>query len=206
MHGILNDIDLRCHSFSEWSEPRCDELELHFKELLLYNGRNVDLDFKVEHVVRGYTLGDLEEILLPASIKIIDEEATRVPIIFRSVEDFELYEGRLACLYRRVILVFWAIVLFWHVLNVRQVLNIDSLLGAEHGGQPRAPVFLGRYPCQLNIVLEADHILLPFLHNTALALLSFNSGRLARLLLHFKLLLLLELLAVKVRLIVIQFD
>ena len=56
MHGILNNVDLRCHSFSERSESRCDELKLDFEELLLHDSWNVDLDLEVEHVVRSHTL------------------------------------------------------------------------------------------------------------------------------------------------------
>ena len=140
------------------------------------------------------------------AIKIIDEEATRIPVVFCSVKDFELDEGGLACLHRCVVLTFRTVLLFGYVLNVRQILDVHALLGAKHGGEPGAPVFLGRDPRQLNIVLEADHVLLSFLHNAALPLLSFNSFGLAGLLLYGELLLLFQLFIVQIRLVVFQLN
>ena len=204
MHGILNNADLRRHSFSKRPEARRHELKLHLEELLLHDGRNVNLDLEVEHVVRSHTLGDLEEVLLPPAVEIVDQEAARVPIILRPVKDFELDESGLTGLHRRVVLVLRTIFLLRHVLDVRQILDVDSLFLAEHGGEPRAPVFLGRDPRQLNIVLEAHHVLLPFLHDSVLLLLSLDPSHLAGLLLHPEFLLLLDLLLVEVGHVVLQ--
>ena len=184
MHGILNNADLRRHSFSKRPEARRHELKLHLEELLLHDSWNVNLDLEVEHVVRSHTLRDLKEVLLPPAVEIVDQETARVPIILRPIEDFELDESGLASLHRRVVLVLRTIFLLRHVLDVRQILDVNSLFLAEHGGEPRAPVFLGRDPRQLNIVLEAHHILLPFLHNSVLLLLSLDPSCLAGLLLH----------------------
>ena len=119
MHGILNNVDLRCHSLSERSESRRDKLKLDFKELFLDDSGNVDLNLEVEHVVGSHALGDLEKVFLAPAIKIIDQEATRIPVVFCSVEDLELDEGRLACLHCRVVLAFRTVLLLWHMLNVR---------------------------------------------------------------------------------------
>ena len=157
-------------------------------------------------MVRSHALGDLEKVFLTPTIKIIDEEATRIPVVLSSVEDFELDEGGLASLHRRVVLTFRTVLLFWHMLDVRQILNVHALLGAKHGGEPGAPVFFGRDPRQLNIVLEADHVLLSFLHNAALPLLSFNSFGLAGLQLYGELLLLLQLFLVQIGLVVLKLN
>ena len=56
MDGILNDIDLCCHSLAKWPEAWRDELEFHLKQLLVHDGWDVDLDLEVKHVVRSDTL------------------------------------------------------------------------------------------------------------------------------------------------------
>ena len=129
------------------------------------------MDFEVEHVVFRHRFADLEEVFLPATFKVINQEAARVPIVLRPVEDFELDVGVLACLDRRGILLPRAVLLLWHMLHICQVLNRAALPRPEHVGQPGAPLlFLFRNFGHLYVVLEADRILLLLPENAALLL------------------------------------
>ena len=85
----------------------------------MHDGGNEDLDLEVEHVVLRDGLADLEEILLPPAIVIIDQEAARIPVIVSVIENFELDKGCLACLHSCVVLILRDSILLRHMLNVR---------------------------------------------------------------------------------------
>ena len=137
----------------------------------MHDGWDVDLNLQVEHVIRCDTFGDLKEILLSATVEIIDQEATRVPVVLCPVEHFELDKSCLTSLHRGVVLILRAVRLLWHMLNVCQVLDIDSFLGSEDVREPVAPVLLGWNASKLDIVLEAHHVLLFLFYEASLAFL-----------------------------------
>ena len=76
-----------------------------------------------------------------------------------------------------MVLIFRTIFLLWYVLNVSQILDIDSPLTTKQLRKPRAPLSFGWDPSQLDIVFEADCVLLTLLHNAPLAFLCLNPGR-----------------------------
>lgn len=85
----------------------------------MHDGRNENLDLQVEHVVLRHRLADFKKVLLAPSIVIVDEEASRIPVVLRVIKYFELDEGCLACLHSCVILVLRDTILLWNMLHVR---------------------------------------------------------------------------------------
>ena len=69
-------------------------------------------------MILGHGFTDLEEILLAATIVIVDEEASRIPVVLRVIKYFELDEGCLACLHSRVVLVLRDTILLRNMLHV----------------------------------------------------------------------------------------
>lgn len=114
-------------------------------------------------MIRSDTLGDLKKVFLSATVKIIDKEAARVPVILCTIEHFELNESCLTSLHSGVVLIFGAVRLLWNMLNVCQVLDIDSFLGSKNIREPVAPVLFGWNPSELDVVLKAHHVLLSLL-------------------------------------------
>lgn len=117
----MNDVDLGNHAFTEGSESWSHELEPDFEGLLRDECRDEDLHLEEEHVAAGDGLGNLKEILLSTTVVVINEEAARVPVIFRIVEHFELHEGGLAGLHARHVSILWHVLLLGNVLHVRQI-------------------------------------------------------------------------------------
>ena len=75
-----------------------------------------------------------------------------------------------------MVFIFRTIFLLWYVLNMGQILDIHSLFRTEKRSEPRAPLWLGWDPGQLDIVLEADCVLFTLLHNAPLAFLCLYPG------------------------------
>ena len=73
-HGdtILNYVNFGRHTLSKGSESRCNKLEFDLKHLFLHDCRNVNLDFEIEHVVFWYRFAYLEEVLLAATLKVVN--------------------------------------------------------------------------------------------------------------------------------------
>lgn len=118
---ILQDVDLGCHTLSKGTVARCDKLELDFEELFLHNGRDENLNLKVEHVILRDRFIDLKESLLLPTFVIIDEVTAFVPGILGMVEDFELDKCSRASFYVRAVLFSVNALLLRYVLDVRQI-------------------------------------------------------------------------------------
>ena len=111
-------------------------------------------------MILGHGFTDLEEILLAATIVIVDEEAARIPVILRTIEHFELDKGCLAGLHCGVILILRTVLLLGDVLDDSQILDRGSTLASKEAREPATPVSLLIDLGKLDVVLEADSVLL----------------------------------------------
>lgn len=127
----MDNRDLGDHPLTKWSEPWRDELESYLEDLFSDEGRDVDLHFQEEHVAARDRFGDLEEIFLPAPIVVVNQEAARVPIIFRIVKHLKLHECRLTSLHARQVCIFRYVFLLGDVLHVRQVPDRAAFLASK---------------------------------------------------------------------------
>lgn len=162
LNFILYDVHFGDHALAERTEPWRHELELDLEELILNDCGDKDLDFEVEHVIPRHRLAYLEEILLTTTIVIVNEEAARIPIIFRVIKHLELDESRLSRLNSSVIFIPFNTDLLRHVFNEGEVLDGSSPLSSEHTRDPGTPVVLLRDLRQLHVVLKPDSVLLSF--------------------------------------------
>ena len=132
-------------------------------------------------MILGHRFTDLEEVLLPTTIVVVDQEAASIPVVLRAIKHLELDEGCLTSLHCCVVLILRTVLLFGDMLNHRQILNGSPILASEKAGEPASPVSLLIYLGQLDIVLEAHcvllHLLLKLLLLMLLALMSVFSVR-----------------------------
>ena len=125
---------------------------------------------------------ELKEVFMQATLKIVNEIASRVPIVRCLVEDFELNECSLACLDRGVVLISWVAFLLWTVFYCCKCFNW-VLLCLEERAYPAADACrLFLHFCELYLVFK--------LYCVVLSLLSLRNSPLilCRLLLDFFLL------------------
>ena len=71
----MDDVEPRYHSLSERTQSWCHELEVYLQCLLLHQRRDEDLNLEEEHVVGLDDLPKLEEVLVEAAFKVIDQVA-----------------------------------------------------------------------------------------------------------------------------------
>ncbi len=98
-------------------------MELYVELLLLNNCRDVNLNLQEEHVVTLDRLANLEEVFLAATVVVIDQETSWIPIVLCPIEDLELDEGNLTCLHGRCVLILTAVLLLRDMLNSGQILQ-----------------------------------------------------------------------------------
>ena len=148
------------HSLSERTQSRCDELEVNLQSLLLHQGWNEYLNLEEEHVIRLDDFPELEEVLVESSFEIVDQVASGVPVVSRSIEYFELDERRLASLHCCVVFVPWVLSLRRHVLNLCKRLHWVLLFGEERREPAAEASALLLHLGQLNFVLELHFTIL----------------------------------------------
>ena len=72
-----------------------------------------------------------EEILMKTTLEVINQVATRIPIILRTVEYLELDECRLASLHCSVVFISWISFLLWDMLDLSKSLHWILFFGEE---------------------------------------------------------------------------
>ena len=115
---MLNKNDCS-HSLAKGTESWCNELKMYRKLLFFESCRDVNLYFKVEHLVFSNCLAYFKKVFLLTTGIVIYQEAARIPVIVCVIENFELDERCLACLHCRVILILRDSILLRNVLYVR---------------------------------------------------------------------------------------
>ena len=90
---------------------------MYRKFLIFESRRDVNLNFKVEHLVLRNCLAYFKEVLLLTTGIVIYQEAAGIPVILSFIEHLELDESCLASLYCGVIFILRTSLLLWHVFT-----------------------------------------------------------------------------------------
>lgn len=88
-------------------------------------------------MVRLDSFSQLEEVFMAATIEVVDQVATRIPVILCTVKHLELDKGGLTCLHCGVILVSRISLLFWEMLNLSKSFHWICFF-SEEGRNPIA--------------------------------------------------------------------
>ena len=104
------------HSLAKGTESWRDELKMYRKFLFFESRRNVNLNFKVEHLILRNGLAYFKKVFLLATSKVIYQKAAGVPLVLRFIEHLELDESCLTSLYCGMVFIFRTVILLWHVL------------------------------------------------------------------------------------------
>ena len=105
------------HSLAKGTESWCNELKMYRKLLFFESCRDVNLYFKVEHLVFSNCLAYFKKVFLLTTGIVIYQEAAGIPVVLRFIEYLELDESCLASLHCGVIFILWTVLLLWHMLT-----------------------------------------------------------------------------------------
>ena len=82
-------------------------------------------------MIRLYDFSQLEKILVETTLEIVDQVASWIPVVLRSIEYFELDESRLACLHCSVVFISRMVLLRGEVFNLGKRFYWILLLSEE---------------------------------------------------------------------------
>ena len=105
------------HSLTKGTESWRDELKMYRKFLFFESRWDVNLYFKVEHLVPCNGLAYFKKVFLLATSKVIYQKAAGVPVVFRFIENLELDESCLTSLHCGMIFILRTVLLLWHVFT-----------------------------------------------------------------------------------------
>ena len=90
---------------------------MYRKFLFFERCRDVNLYFKVEHLIFSNGLAYFKKVFLLTTGIVIYQEAAGIPVILSSIEYLELDESCLASLHCGMIFILRTIILLWHMLT-----------------------------------------------------------------------------------------
>ena len=89
-----------------------------YRKVLFFEGWwDVNLNFKVEHLILGNCLAYFKKVFLLTTGVVIYQKAAGIPVILSFIEHFKLDESRLTSLHSCMIFIFRTILLLWHMLT-----------------------------------------------------------------------------------------
>ena len=117
VNNFLLDENYGGHSLAKGTESWCDELKMYRKFLLFESRWDVNLNFKVEHLVLRNSLAYFKEVFLLATSIVIYQKAAGVPVVLRFIEHLELDESCLTSLHCGMIFILRTVLLLRHVFT-----------------------------------------------------------------------------------------
>ena len=117
VNNFLLDENYGGHSLAKGSESWCDELKMYRKFLFFKSRWDVNLYFKVEHLVLRNSLAYFKKVFLLATSIVIYQKAAGVPVVLRFIEHLELDESCLTSLHCGMIFILRTVLLLRHVFT-----------------------------------------------------------------------------------------
>ena len=111
-------------------------------------------------MIRLYDFSQLEKILVEATLEIVDQVASWIPVVLRTIKYFELDESRLACLHCSVVFIPRMVLLRREVFNMGKCFYRILLLSKERRNPAAKASALLFHLGQFYFVLELHPVLL----------------------------------------------